>query len=130
MKNSAAVAAKWTEFIAVRAEFPAAHRLRDAFWAGTITRLCDCGCNSFNLKVPDGAGVEALTKPGAAGAIFDMSFRTSDDQKTLDLIIFVDERGHLSGIDIDYCSNAFPVPDQLTLVEPPFHVRLSRSVDA
>jgi len=55
MSNTLARASKWTHFLASRAEFPAGERLLAAFHAGKITRLCDCGCDSFDIEIPEGA---------------------------------------------------------------------------
>ena len=43
-------------------------------------------------------------------------------RETVDFRIFVDARGYLSGIDVDYCSNSKPMPNHVVLVEPPFHL--------
>ena len=130
MSNTPAVAAKWAEFMASRPEFPANEKLRAALRAGKITRLCPCGCNSFDLEVSEGAGVPPLTKPGSSRAIFQIYFRTPEELRSVEFTVFVDKRGHLCGIDVDYCANAFPMPEDPDLVEPPFHVRAFNELDA
>jgi hypothetical protein len=125
MANSEARAAKWARFIASRPEFPVGPRFLAAFEAGRITRLCDCGCNSFDIEVPEDSSIPPLTKPGGYGAVFELMFRTTEERGSLEFTVFVGKSGHLAGVDVDYCGNSFPVPDAPTLVEPPYHVRVS-----
>src|ERR1700730_6559668 len=49
--NSPEVARRWTSFLASRKEISKAERLLEHFNAGTITRVCSCGCNSYNVAV-------------------------------------------------------------------------------
>jgi hypothetical protein len=122
MSNTLARASKWTHFLASRVEFPAGERLLAAFHAGKVTWLCDCGCNSFDIE----GAVAPLAQPGAhGGSIFELEFQTTDEQRTLEFIVFVGSNGHLAGIEVDYCANSYPVPDEPILVEPPYHVRAS-----
>jgi len=51
--NDAATARHWTEFLAMRSEIAGEERLLQQFAAGTITRPCDCGCSSYDLKVSE-----------------------------------------------------------------------------
>jgi hypothetical protein len=128
MSNSLARASKWAKFLASRAEFPAGDRLLAAFHAGKVTRLCDCGCNSFDIEVPEDA-VAPLAKPGAtSGSVFELEFQTSEEQRTLEFIVLVGANGQLSGIEVDYCANSYPVPEEPILVEPPYHVRSSAAL--
>ena len=128
MSNNLARASKWIHFLASRVEFPAGERLLAAFHAGKVTRLCDCGCNSFDIEIPDGT-VAPLVQPGATGStIFELDFQTTEEQRTLEFIVFVGNNGHLSGIEVDYCANSYPVPDEPILVEPPYHVRASSAL--
>lgn len=128
MTNTSDKAERWADFIAGRPEFPAGAKLRTAFQFGKITRLCDCGCNAFEFEIPADASLEPLVKSGG-GAIFEMSFETSEfdtvERKSIEFIVFADNRGHFSGIEVDYCGNSFPVPDYLQIHEPPYHVRCS-----
>ena len=126
--NSLARASKWVHFLASRAEFPAGARLLAAFHAGKVTRLCNCGCNSFDIQVLEGK-VAPIAQPGATGgAVFELEFQTAEAQRTLGFIVFVDANGHLAGIDVDYCANSYPVPDEPVLIEPPYHVRASNAL--
>ena len=132
--NTEAVAAKWTEFIAGRSEFPAAAKLRAAFQVGRITRLCDCGCNAFEFEVPEGTTASPLAKQGGYDSLFELSFEVTDvstsERKSLEFILFADNRGHFAGIEVDYCGNSFPVPESLEIHEPPYHVSCSPTIDA
>ena len=97
MSNTLPRASKWVTFLASRSEFPAGEKLLAAFHAGKITRLCDCGCNSFNIEVDEGAAMP-LAQPGdRGGAIFELEFRTSEDQHTLEFVVLVGANGQLSG---------------------------------
>jgi hypothetical protein len=132
--NSASKAAFWTEFVARHVAFPAGPKLRAAFQAGRITRLCDCGCNSFDIEVPEGAGIPALAKPGGYGSVFEMSFNVNElgheERRSLEFVVFADARGQFAGMNVDYCANSFPVPDNVEVQEPPFHVRCSDALAA
>jgi hypothetical protein len=128
MSNTLARASKWVTFLASRSEFPAGDKLLAAFHAGKITRLCDCGCNSFDIEVEEGAAMP-LAQPGDhGGAVFELEFRTSEEQRTLEFVVLVGANGQLSGIEVDYCANSYPVPDDPVLVEPPYHVRTSAAL--
>jgi hypothetical protein len=133
MGNTHDTAARWTEFVATHAAFPAGERLLQAFRAGTITRLCNCGCNSFDLEVPDGAA-PLLVEPGGSGSVFQMEFEVdepgSGERRSLEFIVFADRRGHFSGLEVDYCGNSSPVPDELVIHEPPYHVHCSKAIAA
>jgi hypothetical protein len=120
--NSEAVARRWTEFVAARPEFKPGRTLVEHFDAGRITRLCDCGCNSYELKVPPTAKVVKLAPPSERGGMaFQLEFNTAEAGKTVGFTVFVDAEGYLSGLDVDYCGNSYPMPEAPALVEPPFH---------
>jgi len=121
-------ASKWVTFLASRSEFPAGEKLLAAFHTGKITRLCDCGCNSFDIEVEQGAAMP-LAQPGdRGGAVFELEFRTSEEQRTLEFVVLVGANGQLLGIEVDYCANSYPVPDEPVLMEPPYHVRTSAAL--
>jgi hypothetical protein len=120
--NSEALARRWTEFIAARHEFKPGRLLLDQFEASRISRLCDCGCNSYELKMLPNANVAKLAPPSERGGMaFQLEFNTSEAGKTVGFTVFVDREGYLSGIDVDYCGNSYPMPEDPQLVEPPFH---------
>ena len=122
-------AEKWVEFLATRPEFPAGEKLLAAFHAGTISRICECGCNSFDIEIADDCDVIALSKPGEYGSVFEMEFSTNEENTSLRFFIFTGKNGHLAGIDVEYCGNAYPVPENPVLSEPPFDVSVSESLN-
>ena len=132
MSNSLSLARAWTEFIAARPEFSSGESLLRQFSAGDITRLCDCGCNSYDISVPHDKGLPPLVpaKEGG-GLVFQLEFSAGEQGKTVTLTLFTDREGYLSGLDVDYCSNSSPMPENPGLSELPFHVYgiLSRQVD-
>jgi hypothetical protein len=120
--NSNVKASEWVAFVAARPEVPFGPRLLPSFNAGRITRLCDCGCNSFDIEVPDSADVDPIVESGLKGYVFQLGFRTPEELRSVEFTVYADERGHLSGLDVDYCGNAYPMPEDPTLLEPPYHV--------
>lgn len=98
--------------------------LLEHFNAGTITRICDCGCNSYDLKVPKGSGLKplmpALQRGG--GCVLSMAFHFANRPGTLEFDVFVDADGYLGGVDVSCNANSEPVPNEPQVVEPPFHV--------
>ena len=128
MNNSEARASRWVRFLAARSEFPAGARFVAAFEAGRITHLCDCGCNSFEIAVPADSSVEPLAIPGPPGSVFELEFRTCEETGSLQFSVLVGEDGHFSGLDVEYCGNALPVPEEVRLVEPPYHYRVSSAL--
>src|SRR5262245_29753208 len=126
MGNSEEYARRWVGFLAVRPEIRNAHLLLEHFERGQITRLCDCGCQSFELRTSNVDGLEPLVPAsGRGGCVLSMAFYT-DEQKeprrTVEFGIFVDAAGYLQGIDVDHCANSYPMPESPILLEPPFHV--------
>ena len=121
--NSGETARRWTEFLASRKEIPRGERLLQHFNAGTITRICDCGCNSYDIKVPRDAEIAPLLPPrGRGGCVFSMAFNLSNRPGSVELDVFVDAEGYLAGVDVSCNANSEPVPDEALLVEPPYHV--------
>lgn len=51
MKNTPETARHWTQFVANRPGLSAGTELLAQFEEGEITRLCEYGCNSFNLRL-------------------------------------------------------------------------------
>jgi hypothetical protein len=135
MANTLKVAEHWTEFVASHPSFPVGNRLRAGFRAGKITRLCDCGCNTYDIEVPDTTNIVPLSQPGGGfGSVCEMSFEVREfgaqERKSLEFIVFADARGHFAGLEVDYCATSFPVPENLEILEPPYHVRCSATLIA
>jgi hypothetical protein len=126
MPNSADAAARWTRYLASRAYVPRAPLLQQHFASGKITRLCDCGCQSFDFTVESSVPLEPLMPASKrGGCALELGYHVLGGAETKDFVelrIFVDARGYLSGIDVEFRANSAPMPDQVVLVEPPFHI--------
>ena len=121
--NSAEKARHWTEFLATRKEFPRSEQILEHFNAGTITRICDCGCNSYDLKVPKNSGLKPLMPASQrGGCVLSMAFYFANRPGSLEFDVFVDADGYLNGVDVSCNANSGQVPNEPELVEPPFHV--------
>jgi hypothetical protein len=121
--NSPELARTWTEFLAARSDFPKGRELLEHFNAGTITRICDCGCNSYDVKVPKQEGLSPLMlSRGKSGNVFSLAFHFSDRPGSLEIDVFVDANGYLAGLDVSCNANSEPVPLEPRIVEPPFHI--------
>lgn len=95
----------------------------EQFSHGTLSRLCDCGCNSYNFELDDGADVAPLGPPSNRGGVaFLLAFETEEPKGTIEFMIYVDAKGDLDGMDVDFMGNTSPVPDSFSIVEPPYHV--------
>lgn len=115
MANSNVIAYTWIETLACREEIPFASKLREQFRASVITRLCDCGCNSFDCSIQQPTQLQPLCSPGAAGAFFEVAF-SAGHSEPIDVVFFADNQGYLAGVDIHYgLSNSGPMPEQVTL---------------
>ncbi|HUK60680.1 MAG TPA: hypothetical protein VLV50_15725 [Stellaceae bacterium] len=123
MANDLERAKFWQEFICTRCDFPEPEKLRVQFAVASITRFCDCGCNSFDVSVPASADIEPLATKASShqAAFFDATFAVSEDElQTLEIVLFADENGNLCGVDVMFCANAFPVPDVFDIRGGPF----------
>ena len=93
------------------------------FEAGKITRLCDCGCNSYSLSVPKDIGLRPLLPNRAhGGCALSIAFHMDNRPGSIELDIFVDEDGYLAGVDIACNSNSEPVPVSPELSDVPYHI--------
>jgi hypothetical protein len=126
MSNSSDAAARWTRYLSSRAYVPRAPLIQQHFACGKITRLCDCGCQSFDLAIDAGVPLEPLMPgSGRSGCALELSYHVvggREGQDFVSLSVFVDGRGYLSGLDVDFRANSAPMPDDVVLVEPPFHI--------
>lgn len=117
MTNSAKKAGKWIDFLSSVPEIPFAGSLRAHFDAGEISRLCDCGCNSFDVKISPGIALTPLLTPDGkrSAKFFEIAFESDADVEVA-FLFFSDARGYLTGIDITCGSaNHGAVPDSVTL---------------
>lgn len=122
--NDAATARHWTEFLAGRKEIAGSERLLQHFKAGTITRLCECGCSSYDVKVSRDSRLQPLlpAKGHRGGCVLSMAFTLRDREGSVEFDVFLDAEGYLAGVDVACSSNSEPVPSNPQLVEPPYHV--------
>ena len=127
MANDLAKAEWWRDFILARCPYPAIGRLIDQFARATPCDFCPCGCNSFGLSHHADSLPEPIAERGGYGAVFESDFLLSDG-KTLEIILFADNSGCLTFVEIDCCGNSFPVPDIIEVDEPPFHVHSSKKL--
>jgi hypothetical protein len=131
MENGPTRAAFWKRFISDKCGYPAPALLRNQFEHAEFSDFCECGCNSFGIRV-DPAHVKPLLPPAAEprkghAAIFTADFRMPDE-KTLEIIIFADDHGHLDYVEVDCCGNSYPVPDEVAVEEPAFHTWAAESL--
>lgn len=132
MENGPARAEFWKGFILDRCQYPSPDLLRDQLDHAEFTEFCECGCNSFSVRV-DPVKVRPLLPPKPEprskghAAIYEAEFKLADG-KTLEIIIFANDHGHLVGVDVDCCGNSYPVPDNVAVDEPPIHTRAAKSL--
>ncbi len=122
MPNDVKRAKFWIEIICSRCQYPAPEKLRAQFDAAELSDFCDCGCNSFGVKLSNSKVAPICLPSSRYGTYFEASFHTGDSGKDIDIILFSDAAGYLKFVEIDYCANAFPVPDEITLSDQPFFV--------
>ncbi|QMU61779.1 MAG: hypothetical protein GKR92_08750 [Gammaproteobacteria bacterium] len=114
MKNDLVQATKWLKII-YDFELPDKNLFKKHVFAGKITNLCNCGCNSFEIEIPSDADLEPLA-PGN-GLFFEAAFNTNKDD-VVDFLVFTDDRGYLSGVDITYgFATHAPIPNGIELHE-------------
>ncbi len=78
MANGPARAEFWKEFVTTRCGYPAPDRLRAQFTGAEFCEFCECGCNSFAVKVR--ANVPPLVPSGGGyRAIYTADFKLADD---------------------------------------------------
>lgn len=135
MANDASKAAFWKEFLCARSEFPAPEKLRAQFSQAEFTEFCQCGCNSFGLKKSDAAVAVPLARMRAYGPVFELNFwldgpASEGERGTLEITLFANESGDLKYVEIHHSANAFPVPEQVSVMEPPFHIHASEALMA
>lgn len=115
MANNEAKARAWLDFLSKEPAVPFGSTLRAHFDSGRITRLCDCGCNSFDLEIPTGVTLVPIVEPGRPGKVFEVVYE-SGAEADVAFLVFVDARGYLSGLDVT-CGdgNHAPLPDDVQL---------------
>jgi hypothetical protein len=102
MMNSLEKAREWVSLLAGTVEVPFGAKLEAHFGAGHIVRLCECGCNSFDLEIDPKVTLEPLCEPSAHGGVFfEVAFESTGEFE-VDCLFFADKRGYLAGIDITH----------------------------
>jgi hypothetical protein len=127
MANTLQQAEFWKGFIIEKCQYPAPQILRAQFERATFSQFCDCGCHSFKVAVPMNESIPRLSDSSGYGAVFEAGFHI-DDNKTLEIILFADEKGNLAFVEIDCCGNSYPVPEKFTVQEPPYDVHASNTL--
>lgn len=123
MNNTATTAARWVAFIAARPEFRAGEALLAEFKAGKVSRLCECGCNSFNLELDPNPSTVPIAPPSEKGqVVFLAEFTTTNPSGSLEFIVYANAQGHFDGLDVHFNGNTEPIPESFTLSEAPYHV--------
>lgn len=128
MTNTLQRAEWWKEFICTKCHFPAPEKLRAQFLVAELSEFCECGCNSFKVQVLGGSKVAPIAKHGGYGTVFEANFQLAEEGRTLEVILFAGEDGNLAYVEIDCCGNSYPVPDVISVIEPPFHVHASAAL--
>ncbi len=120
------IAAHWLQVLVSRAGFPDQEALTSHLRDANISSCCACGCNTFNLAVAE--GVKPLVAAGAYRMIFEADFREVGSDRTLDILLFANELGHASCVEVDYCVNSYPVPEHLQIEDVPFYTFIHPSL--
>lgn len=126
MRNDLNRAAYWIAFIFQRCPFPNRDALAAQFANAEIGEFCECGCNSFALSMTASDSVPRISTRGHGyGLVFEAAFRDLSEfekSRSLEILLFSDDSGHLSYVEIDYCGNGLPIPERMNLESAPYHV--------
>ena len=110
MTNTQTQAQNWIDILLAQ-DLPFIHPLFEQIAAGKIGELCQCGCHGFAFKVPTGVTIPPLQD--GTGLFYELAF-TSNFPEEIDMLLFTDERGCLSRVDVTYgADNIGPVPEGL-----------------
>ena len=118
----------WRSFIPAHCAYPAPVRLCAQLTAAEFHSFCNCGCNSFAVRIPLGADVLPLTLPGDSGGMFFEADFDLAPNASLEILLFVDGAGNLSFIEIDLNGNSEPVPDAPDIIGLAHHAHISVSL--
>lgn len=110
MTNTQAQAQKWIDILLAQ-DLPFIDPLSEQIAAGKIGELCQCGCHGFAFEVPTSVTIPPLQD--GTGLFYELAF-TSNFPEEIDMLLFTDERGCLSRVDVTYgADNIGPVPEGL-----------------
>lgn len=118
MANNLRRARFWSNFVAQRCGYPAPHRLKAHLDGAEFHDFCDCGCNSFAVKVRRDAPPLISPHDGPLSLAFYHADFTMADGMTIEIILFADAGGHLDYIEVDCCANSCPVPEHVKVGKP------------
>ncbi len=105
----------WIAHLASDSAIDFGPRLREQFEAGVVTRLCDCGCQSFDFAADPESGVAPLTTPSGRGGAFFEAVYEALEVSQVSFLVFADASGNLAGIDITAGGgNHEPLPEVVT----------------
>lgn len=128
MNNTPVRAEFWKEFICTKCQFPAPERLRAQFENSDLSEFCECGCNSFKVSIRDSAKVAPIARGAGYRQVFEADFKFAEEDKSLEVILLADGNGNLAYVEIDCCGNSYPIPENVNLLEPPYHVSVSETL--
>lgn len=115
MANSLAQAQKWLRFL-MDQDVPFKDALSRQVVAGKVGALCGCGCHGFDFHVPDDSDVPKLKQGN--GLFYEMAFESNFPEE-IDVLLFTDERGFLSRVDVTYgATNIGPMPEGIAPASP------------
>jgi hypothetical protein len=63
-----------------------------------------------------------LSAIGPGGAVFGADFAVIGGDGSIEFVLHVDSGGNLASLEVDFCGNAYPVPEAVTCSEAPYHV--------
>jgi len=110
MTNTQAQAQKWIDILLAQ-DLPFIDPLSEQIAAGKIGELCKCGCQGFAFDVYTGVTIRPLQD--GAGLLYALAF-ASNFSEEIDMLLFTDERGFLSRVDVTYgADNIGPLPEGL-----------------
>jgi hypothetical protein len=110
MANTLDHAQEWISFL-LKQDLPFAAALLKQIEVGKVTALCHCGCHGFAFEVASDARVPPLQD--GKGLFYELAF-ASNSTEEIDMLLFTDERGYLSWVDVTYgLSNVGPMPEGL-----------------
>ena len=103
---------------------PGPNRLAAQFDAAVITRICACGCNSFDTAISTTPTLLPIATPGTGGVVFEAHFRL-DDGRSLELFLYCDGAGNLAELAVECEGNSDPVPHDPIFDHVPTHISSS-----
>jgi|SRR5581483_770796 len=110
----------WMKFILEHCDFPNLTLLRDQIRDAEFLDFCECGCNSFAVRVDERA--KPLASPAEhRSPIFEADFYLIDQERTIEIMLFAGKSGNLEYVEVDHCANSYPVPAIVDIKLPAFH---------